>query len=129
VGLPPSAEAQREIVVLVGELEQLCAQAERQLMGLQWPDLNLTLADMRRVTQALVNVAHASAEERPEEFNKQFRRRMDRIYAIRGRQLERIVAYRDNVRGRLRVIAKAKQVRHSFGAYTRTGIGHLDSLR
>ena len=98
-------------------------------MSLRWSDLDLTLADQRRVTQALINVVHATMNERTPEFDDQLKRRIDRIYAVRDNQLKRLMVYRDNIRKRLRVLSQAKQVRRSFGAYARTGIGHLDALR
>lgn len=125
----PSVDPRREIVAFVEELERLCAKAERELTSLRWSDLDVTMADQRRVTQALINTVHATMDVRPPEFDKQVRKRIDRIYAYRDNQLKRLVAYRDNVRGRLRLIAKAKEARRSFGAYARTGIGHLDALR
>ncbi|HXF33682.1 MAG TPA: hypothetical protein VN603_03855 [Candidatus Acidoferrales bacterium] len=123
------ADRRREIVALVEELDQLCADGERHLMSLRWSDLDLTLADQRRVTQALINVVHATMNERTPEFDDQLKRRIDRIYAVRDNQLKRLMVYRDNIRKRLRVLSQAKQVRRSFGAYARTGIGHLDALR
>lgn len=123
------ADRRREIVALVEELEQLCAQGERDLMGLRWKDLDVTLADQRRVTQALVNAVHATMDLRTPEFDGELRRRIDRIYAVRDNQLKRLIAYRDNVRKRLRVLAQAKQARRSFGAYAPQGIGHLNALR
>jgi hypothetical protein len=127
--LRPLADRRREIVALVEELDQLCADGERHLMGLRWSDLELTLADQRRVTQALINIVHATMNERTPEFDDQLKRRIDRIYAVRDNQLKRLMVYRDSIRKRLRVLSQAKQVRRSFGAYARAGIGHLDALR
>jgi hypothetical protein len=126
---PSANDLQREIVALVGELEELCARAERQLVALNWDDLQGTISDQRRVTQALINAIYATSGQRSDHFNKQLERHVLRIYAVRDNQLKRMQAFRDNVRARLRVIAKAKQASRSFGGRTRTPSAGLDLLR
>ncbi|HXP93258.1 MAG TPA: hypothetical protein VN905_07285 [Candidatus Binatia bacterium] len=124
------ASAAESLAALVGELEQLCAHAERHLLALRWSDLESTLADQRRVIAALTNAAYATAGQRSAQFDEELDRRVTRIYAVRDGQLKRLVAFRDNVRRRLSTISKVKQARRSFGSYApRPAVGHLDTMR
>jgi hypothetical protein len=118
------------ITPLIQELEQLCSQAEQELVALRWGHLVMTLADQRRLLAALTNEVHATVGIRSPKYNAQLRHRVARIYAVRDNQLKRLVSFRDNVRNRLTTIAKVKQMRRTFGAYKPpAGRGHLDALR
>jgi dsDNA-binding SOS-regulon protein len=119
-----------EIVAIVDELEALCVSAERQLVALRWEELGATLAEQRRVIAALTNAVHRTKPQRTREFDERLEKRLARIYAIRENQLKRLVAFRDQCRNRLSVIARAKQTRRSiFASHTRPGTGkRLDAL-
>jgi hypothetical protein len=107
-------EEQRKIVELVVELEELCAQAERQFSALQWSEVHATIADQRRVRQALVNAIQASQGQRTRAFDEEALRRIKRIFAVREHQLKRMISFRDRIRSRLRIISRAKQARSFF---------------
>ena len=129
MNLQQSASPRREIAALIEELEELCAKAERALVALQWDDVHAAIAEQRRVTQALVNAMEANKSSRTEAFDKEVLRHIERIYAVRDNQLRRMMSYRDKVRERLRLIARAKQARRTFGTYSRSGSAGLNLLR
>lgn len=130
--MPQSADATSTIVGLIEQLERQCTLLEQQLVALAWSDLGATLADQQRTLAELTNVVYASADERTPEFNVKLQKRINRIDAVRNNQLKRLMAFRDNCRSRLTVIAKAKQARRSiYGspAPSAGGIGRLNVFR
>lgn len=127
-----SAEATRRIAELLTELERQCSLLEEQLVALAWPQLTATLADQQRTLAELTNLVYSSKDARTPEFNAKVKRRIARIDAVRNDQLKRLVAFRDNCRARLTMIAKAKQARRSIYGQTAQqsrGLGRLNLYR
>jgi nitrogen-specific signal transduction histidine kinase len=118
-----------KISELIEQLEELCSEAERVLVARDWDALMSTLADQRRIIQALTNMVAATAGQRTEEFDRAANKRVRRILAFRENQLKRLETFRDSVRGRLQLISKAKQVGRYHTAAPRPGLARLDLLR
>jgi phosphoserine phosphatase len=105
--------AAREIVALVTELERLLVAAEDLLVKRDWPALERSVVDQRRVTHALEKAMEATAGERPADFERELRMRIARIARRRADQLRRLEAFRDAVGSRLATMAKAKAMRRA----------------
>jgi hypothetical protein len=105
--------AAREIVALVTELERLVVAAEDLLVRRDWPALEVSARDQRRVTHALEKVMDATAGERPAQFERELSARIARIARRRADQLRRLEAFRDAVGARLATMAKAKAMRRA----------------
>jgi len=105
--------AAREIVALVTELEQVLVAAEALLVARDWPALERSVLDQRRLTHALEKAMEATAAERPPEFESELRLRIARIARRRADQLRRLEAFRDAVGSRLATMAKAKAMRRA----------------
>jgi hypothetical protein len=115
VGSLPSDETHPGalIVALVTELERATAAAEEALVAREWTQLELLLADQRRVTQAIANAVAATDGQRPARFNIELRRRLDVVDRRRADQLRRLKAFHDAVGSRLSVMARAKAMRRA----------------
>jgi hypothetical protein len=115
VGSLPSDESHpgTVIVALVTELEHAIATAEEALVAREWTQLELLLADQRRVTQAIANAVAATDGQRPARFNIELRRRLDVVDRRRADQLRRLKAFHDAVGSRLSVMARAKAMRRA----------------
>jgi len=117
------------IVALVAELEASIAVAEDALIAREWPQLELLLAEQRRVTHAIANAVALSDGQRPERFNSELRRRLDAVDRRRADQLRRLQAFHDAVGSRLAVMGRAKAMRRA--AQTAAGVrpALIDSRR
>lgn len=117
-----------QIVALVTELERCTNIAEDALVGRQWAELELLLAEQRRITHALANAVTQSTGERPGRFDAELRRRLDAVDRRRSDQLRRLQAFHDAVGSRLTVMARAKAMRRAAQpAGTHSAL--IDSLR
>jgi hypothetical protein len=105
--------AAREIVALVTELEQLLVAADDLLTERDWPALERSVANQRRVTHALEKAMAATSGRRPAQFERELRLRIEHIARRRADQLRRLEAFRDAVASRLAVMARAKAMRRA----------------
>ncbi|MGB8265503.1 MAG: hypothetical protein WCE44_04215 [Candidatus Velthaea sp.] len=103
----------REIVLLVNELERLLVAAEDILVERDWPALERSVADQRRVMHALEKAISATDGSRPDAFDNELRMRITRSDQRRADQLRRLEAFRDALASRLGVMARAKAMRRA----------------
>jgi hypothetical protein len=111
-----SAEAPgTEIVVLMTEFERSVAAADDELVGRNWPQIDVLLSQQRQLTIALLRALEATRSERPVAFTNEVQRRAVAIFERRGDQLRRLIAFNHAVGSRLSVIARTRQMRRGYG--------------
>jgi hypothetical protein len=104
----------------VKELERLCGELERSLVGADWTSAANALRDSRRVTHAFLNAMDVAREWHDEAFEKAVYARARRVFDVRQDQLERLTAFRDDVGKRLQELSRwkvfARSMRSKSGA-------------
>lgn len=112
--MQPSAEASlAAVVAAVNELEQFCNEIELSLRERDWKRLNTALAGSRRAMHAFENAMAESQPARTEAFDQTVFARMQRVYAVRQEQLERLTSIHNEIGDRLRSISQWKQYARS----------------
>ncbi|MBV8490394.1 MAG: hypothetical protein JO199_07695 [Candidatus Eremiobacteraeota bacterium] len=109
--MPASGDPQADRVAVereVEELERLCGELERSLVSGDWTSAANALRDSRRVTHAFLNAMDAVREWHDESFEKAVYGRVRRVFDVRQDQLERLMAFRDDVVGRLAEVSRWK---------------------
>ncbi|MBV8600520.1 MAG: hypothetical protein JO359_03025 [Candidatus Eremiobacteraeota bacterium] len=107
---------------MLDELEAACSQAEAAMRARNWEAMTQAINDQRRVKQGIINELHAASvkvESLPDVF-----RRLQAIFAFRGNQLRRLIAYRNDVSQRLQNARKWKDAARSANA----GLGPVASI-
>lgn len=116
-----SAEAALASVgAAIAELEQLCNEIELSLRERNWSRLNGALAGSRRGMHAFENAMAESQPARSEAFDQAVFARMQRVYAVRQEQLDRLTGIHNEIGERLRAISQWKQYARSVA-----GSGHV----
>jgi len=96
---------------LLAEFEEQCAQAEAALRAREWPKLEQSLFEQRRIRQGIVNelaAAEMDVREVPDVFA-----RLQAIFTFRNDQLRRLTAYRAQVSKQLQITRKWKDAARS----------------
>ena len=99
------------IVANVALLEKSLVRSEDLLVARAWSELEMQLAEQRRITHAIAIDIAQSDGERPADFNLELRRRLQAIEMRRADQMRRLEAFHDAVGTRLAVMARAKAMR------------------
>lgn len=102
-----------EIVALVGELDASVVKAETFLLARDWEQLEILLADQRRLTHAIANGIALSNGQRPEAFDDELQRRLAAVQGRRADQMRRLEAFHHAIGSRLSVMARAKAMRRA----------------
>jgi len=113
--LSPLAESGlgASIVANVALLEKSLVRSEDLLVARAWSELEMQLAEQRRITHAIAIDIAQSDGERPADFNLELRRRLQAIEMRRADQMRRLEAFHDAVGTRLAVMARAKAMRRA----------------
>lgn len=101
------------IVANVALLEKSLVRSEDLLVARAWSELEMQLAEQRRITHAIAIDIAQSDGERPADFNLELRRRLQAIEMRRADQMRRLEAFHDAVGTRLAVMARAKAMRRA----------------
>ena len=108
----------------IKELERLCRELERSLVGGDWTSAANTLRDSRRVTHAFLNAMDAARRWNDEAFETAVLVRMRRLYDVRQDQLTRLEAFHEDVAKRLQELSRwkvfARSMRSKSAAPRRT---------
>lgn len=111
------------------ELESLCGAIERALTRRLWNELDVVIADSRRVTHELQNAMDDAAGVRSEAFDENVFRRLRYVHTIRQNQMVRLQQYHDAVGERLALISRWKAaVRSMSRSGNVTRLSALDGL-
>ena len=90
------------------ELESLCGSIERALTRRLWNELDVAIADSRRVMHALQNAMDDAAGVRSAAYDETVFRRLRYVHTIRQNQMVRLQQYHDAVGERLALISRWK---------------------
>jgi hypothetical protein len=100
---------------LISELEQLCNEIELSLRASDGARLERAIAASRRKTHEFENAMADAKPMRTPDMDKAIFARLQRIYAVREAQMQRLQAKHDEIGGRLRTISRWKQYSRSIG--------------
>ncbi|MBV8434473.1 MAG: hypothetical protein JO029_09375 [Candidatus Eremiobacteraeota bacterium] len=114
--MPESVKAREAVEREVRELERLCAELEKSLVGAEWEAASDAIAQSRRVTHAFLNAMESATAVRDEAFDAAVYARMRRVFDIRQDQLQRLEAFRAGVGEKLASFARWKTFARSIGA-------------
>jgi len=114
--LPSDNLARRAVLDRIGELESSCAQLESALQDHAWERLDLAIADARRITHGLEQALEVGEVKADAAFEKLVRERLERVHAIRERQVVRLSAYHEELGERLKTFVQFKAFARSIGA-------------
>lgn len=107
------------VTACVTELENLCNEIELSLRASDWQRLSGVLQEVRRAMHAFENAMAETAEERDEAFDRTVFARLQRVYAVRDEQVQRLQAIHDGIGERLRSISRWKQYARAVGTRER----------
>ena len=117
--MPPSdSPARLAALAEIGALETSCAELEAALQEHDWERLDAAIGSARRITHSLEKELERDDLERDEAFDALVRERLERIHAIRDRQIVRLSAYHEELGERLKTFVKFKAYARSIGANT-----------
>ncbi len=117
--LPPSDSSARSAALAeIGALERSCADLEAALQEHDWERLDAAIGAARRITHSLEKELEREDLDRDDAFDTLVRERLERIHAIRERQIVRLSAYHEELGERLKTFVKFKAYARSIGANT-----------
>lgn len=117
-----------EVESRLRELECLCGSLERALMRRRWDDLEMAIADSRRVTHALQNAMHEAVAARTPEFDENVFARLRQVGAIRQNQMARLQQYQNAVGERLRLMSRWKAALRSMAGRPPARLHAVDGI-
>jgi len=114
--LPSDSPARSAALAEIGALESSCSELEAALQEHDWERLDAAIGAARRITHSLEKELERDDLDRDEAFDLFVRERLERIHAIRDRQIVRLSAYHEELGERLKTFVKFKAYARSIGA-------------
>jgi hypothetical protein len=113
--MPPSADAEAQIVDAILAFERSCLEADAALVERRWSDFGAALGAQSALTDQLAALFEAIPEHAPAN-DPRVGKRLQGVFAYREDQLRRLQAYHEQVGERLRTIAKMRSFSRTIGS-------------